>query len=118
MGEFGLTPSEGVDRVDVAPDGLAFGHRVGDLLAVGRVGRIRVVLVVVGELGLSTPTDFDLVDVALGIITLQAFKAREGDPCAIGRKVGGELVVVVVGELGLIPSAGVDRVDLSVRVGV
>ena len=41
VGDLGLTPSEDVARVDVALDGVAFVHCVGDLLAVGRVGRRR-----------------------------------------------------------------------------
>jgi hypothetical protein len=71
--------------------------------------------VVLGNLGLTTPTGFDRVDVALGIVTLQAFQARVDDSVAVGRIVGSELVLVVVGELGLIPSPDVDSVDLSVR---
>src|SRR5918995_984239 len=67
---------------------------------------------------LPPSVDVDRVDVALGVITLQACQARVGDPFAVGRIGRRELILVVVDELGLIPSAGVDRIDLRIRVGV
>ena len=108
MGDWELpTPSTGVDRVDVAyrRAGISGNDaRIGDLLAVGRVGRMQVVhVVVVGNLSLTSPTGFDRVDVTLGVVTLQAFQARVDDPFAVGRIVGSELVLVVVGELVLCP---------------
>jgi hypothetical protein len=49
VGELGLTPSEGVDRVDVFTGDVAVYH-VGDSLAAGRVGRAVVVPIVSGDL--------------------------------------------------------------------
>ena len=70
------------------------------------------------SVGHSTSTGLDLVDVALGIIALQACQACVDDLLAVGRIVRSKLVVVVVGELGLTIPAYVDRVELRVRVGV
>ena len=76
---------------------------------------MQVVRVVgIGDLGITSRTGFDRVDVALGIVTLQAYQARVDDPFAVGGVVGTELVLVVVGELGLIVPIHVDRVDLRV----
>src|ERR671914_1281200 len=107
---FGLTtPSEGVDRVDLRVPGGVAVHHVGDLLAVGRVGRSGFVRVVLGEFGLSSPTDFDRVDLCVVSIGFHI-----GDPLAAGRVGRAVVVPIVVCHLALGPAAGVDGVDLVV----
>jgi hypothetical protein len=56
-----------VGGADLAPEIVAFVHRVGDLLAVGRVGRMEFIRVGgVGNLALTSPTGVDRVD--LGVV--------------------------------------------------
>ena len=65
-----------MDRVD-----LAVGSLIGDLLAVGRVGRVDVVRVVVGELGLATPVGVEGVD----LVVFPAVLVRVGYPAVFAR---------------------------------
>src|SRR5688500_5068479 len=100
---FGLTTTADVDRVDGgAPGGVAV-HHVGDLFAVGRVGRSGFVRVVVGEFGLTSPTGFDRVD--LGVVSIVS---HVGDPLGPGRVGRAVVVRIVFGNLELIPAARVD----------
>jgi hypothetical protein len=64
-GNLGLTPSEGVDGVDV-PLGVVV-HRVGYFLAIGRVGRFFVVLVIVGDVELAPTADLDGEDLPVTV---------------------------------------------------
>jgi hypothetical protein len=66
-----------------------------------------------GNLGLTPSAGVDCVDVALGIITLQACQARVGDPFAVGR-IGRAFAVR---HFGLTTPADVDRVDRRRRQG-
>src|SRR5215213_7998720 len=108
--KFGFATPADVDRVDLSmTGGITFRHHVGDLLAVGRVGRSGFVRVVVGEFGLTSPADSDRVDLCVGSLDFDV-----GDPLGAGRVGRAVVVPIVVRHLALGLAAGVDGVDLVV----
>ena len=74
VGVSGLPSPADIDRVDLAVE-----FHIGDLLAVGRVGRVDVVRVVVGELGLATPVGVEGVD----LVVFPAVPVRVGYPAVL-----------------------------------
>jgi len=77
VGDSEFTPSADVDRVDVAfRRGGVVGHRVGDLLALGRVGGLFAPVTLV-----LPPPGVDGVDLGVGSI-----EHRVGDPAVLDRK--------------------------------
>ena len=69
VGNLGLTTPDGVDRVDITLGIIlqAWKARVDDPFAVWRIGKIELVLVVVGELDLIPSAGVDSVD--LGVVS-------------------------------------------------
>src|SRR5215212_6427801 len=106
-GDSELTPSADVDLVDSGKG--SFVHCVGDLLAVGRVGRIEVFSIVVGELDPVPCAHIDRIE-----LTVVCAVVRIDDLLAAGRIGRKEVISMVVGELGLTSPTGVDGVDLGV----
>src|SRR5215203_3446440 len=87
IGELELTRSVGVARPNLGV--VSVPVRIGDPLAIRRVGRVFVVPIVVGYIGLSTPTDFDRVDLGVFLGTglfsvVEALVGRIGDLLAVG----------------------------------
>src|SRR5215213_4678458 len=119
VGNLRLTAPAHVDGVDLVVEvfvvggAKAFVARVGDLVAVGRVGRVFVVFTVAGDFELTSSADVDRVDLTVdGVVW--AIDARVGYLLAIGRVVRIVVFLIIVGDVELIRSVGVDRVDLGV----
>jgi hypothetical protein len=113
VGDFGLTSPDDFDRVDVhravALIIQACQASVGDPFAVWRIGRLEVVVVVVGELDLILSTGVDHVD-----LVVVSVRSSIGDPLAIRREGSVLFVPIVVGDFGLTATTGVYRADLPV----
>ena len=73
VGELDLTPATGVYRVDLVV--VSVGFRIGDPLAIWRVGRL---VAVPRDFSLTTPTGVDRVDNAVAVISYPAVLVREG----------------------------------------
>src|SRR5215212_1075190 len=119
VGNLRLTAPAHFDGVDLVVEvfvvggAKAFVARVGDLVAVGRVGRVFVVFTVAGDFELTSSADVDRVDLTVdGVV--RAIDARVGYLLAIGRVVRIVVFLIIVGDVELIRSVGVDRVDLAV----